>query len=217
MKPTCQEISESLSGYIDGEITAETKRDIAAHLEQCPTCGDKEKNQRSVKVAMRNPALRQAAPHDVRARIMRAIERHPERVSFGALLRRLFEFQPLPSIATAVLLIALSTTIALWGGRKIYSDPASQPPLAILMNSQMEGEVVCVDCESLTLTKTPFVHGATHRLGLRCNDGHFWNILQTAKGSELSSVENLMHRRIVVRGHVFPAQHLVEITDYSVI
>jgi len=217
MKSTCEEISEKLAGFVDGEIDAAAVSAIAAHMERCPDCRDREKTQRAVKGMLSNPALRQATPHQARARILRAIESQAERLSFGALVRRLFEFQPLPSFATLALLIALPAAFAFWSGSKIFSTPAAEAPLIIQMNSELEGEVVCVDCELLTLTKTAFVHDATHRLGLRCNNGHFWNILQTGKGTELSTVGHLMHRRIIIKGHLFPTEHVVEVMDYSVI
>jgi len=217
MKSTCEEISDKLSGFVDGEIGAAALEDIAAHLERCPDCRDKENTQRAVKAVLSNPELRQAPPHDVRARIMRAVERQPEGFSFGALVQRLFEFQPLPAFASVVVVIGLSAILAFWGGKTMFTNNTAEEPLALLMNAQMEGEVVCIDCELLNISKTPYVHDDNHRLGLRCKDGHFWNILQTSKGSELSSVGHLMHRRIIVKGHIFPTQHLVEVTEYTVI
>jgi anti-sigma factor (TIGR02949 family) len=217
MKSTCEEISDRLSAFVDGEIGAAAIEDIAAHLEQCPGCSDKEKTQRAVKSALNNPALRTATPHDARARIMRAIERQRERLSFGSLVQRLFEFQPVPAFASIIGVVALTGILSLWGGHKMFSTTTAEEPLALLMNTEMEGEVVCIDCELLNISKTPYVHDYKHRLGLRCNKGHFWSILQTAKGSELSSVGHLMHRRIIVKGHIFPTQHLVEVTDYTVI
>jgi anti-sigma factor (TIGR02949 family) len=218
MKPTCEEIGEKLAGFVDGEIAADAADEIAAHVSHCSNCGDREKTQRAVKAVLSNPAVRQSTPHDVRARIMRSIERLPENMTFGSLVKRLFEFQPLPAFASLIFLVALPLTIVLlWGGQKEHLQPSPEEPLALVMNGQMEGEVVCIDCELLNISKTPYVHDERHRLGLRCTDGHYWNILQTDKGSELSSVGHLMHRRILVRGHIFPTQHLVEVTDYSVI
>ncbi len=217
MKSTCEEISERLSGFIDGEIGAVAIQDITAHLAQCSDCSDKAKTQRAVKSTLANPALRLATPHDVRVRLIRAIEHQPERFSFGALVQRLFEFQPVPAFASIVVVAGLSAILAFWGGKTIFTNITAEEPLALLMNTQLEGEVVCIDCELLDISKTTYVHDEHHRLGLRCNDGHYWNILQTAKGSEFSSVGHLMHRRIIVKGHIFPEQHLVDIKEYSVI
>jgi len=217
MKSTCEEISDKLSGFVDGEIGATAIQDIAAHLEHCPDCSDKEKTQRAVKSTLTNPALRTATPHDARARLIRSIEHQPERFSFGALVQRLFEFQPVPAFATVIAVVALTGILSFWGGHKMFTSTTAEEPLALLMNTQIEGEIVCIDCEVLNISKTPYVHDDKHRLGLRCNDGHFWNILQTAKGSELSSIAHLMHRRIIVKGHIFPTQHLVEVTEYTVI
>jgi mycothiol system anti-sigma-R factor len=217
MKPTCTEIGEKLAGLVDGEIDADAAVEINAHLERCPGCSDKEKTQRAIKAILANPAVRQSAPAEVRTRIARSIGHLPERLTFKALVKRLFEFQPLPAFASIALLLVVSSLVAFWGARKMPGQPSQTDPLAIVMNSQMEGEVVCVDCDLLSISKTPFVHDATHRLGLRCNAGHYWSILQTGKGSELSSVAHLMHRRILVKGNIFPTQHLVEVTDYSVI
>lgn len=217
MKSTCEKISDKLSGFIDGEIGAVAIQDITAHLEHCPDCSDKEKTQRAVKSTLTNPALRLATPHDVRARLVRAIEHQPERFSFGALVQRLFEFQPVPAFATVIAVVALTGILSFWGGHKMLTNTAAHEPLALLVNSEMEGEVVCIDCELLAVSGTPHIHDANHRAGLRCNDGQFWNILQTDKGTEFGRLENLISKRVRVKGHIFPEQHLVDITEYSVI
>jgi len=217
MKSTCEEVSDKLSGFVDGEIGAPAIQDITAHLEHCPDCSDKEKTQRAVKSTLTNPALRLSTPHDVRARLIRAIVRQPERLSFGALVQRLFEFQPVPAFAAVIAIVALSGLFSFWSGQRIITNTAAKEPLALLINSEMEGEVVCIDCELLAVSGTPHIHDANHRAGLRCTDGHFWNILQTDKGTELGRLENLMSKRVRVKGHIFPEQHLVDITEYSVI
>lgn len=217
MKSKCQEVRDLLSGFVDEEISPAIIHEIATHLENCRGCSDEEKAQRAVKILLRTRAPHPVAPEHLRARILHNLRTQPARLSFWSLLRRLFEFQPLPAIAAVVLLIALTAGIAFWGSRAMLEKPDDSDPLTLIMNSQMEGEIVCIDCTLLDVTKTPYAHDRTHRLGLQCDDGYFWNILQTAKGGELSEVQNLWHRRVRVKGHIFHEQHIVEVTDFAII
>ncbi len=217
MKNDCQEIREKFSGFIDNEIEPEAHRLIASHLEHCADCQAQANAQRGVKDLLASRLPMQAAPHHLRARVMNALRTQPESWSFRSLLQRLFEFQPMPAFASVALLIALTAGLALLAGKPTINQPEKRQALALVTNSQIEGVFTCVDCELLDISKTPYTHDQRHRLGVKCDDGIFWSILQTDKGSELSSLDGLMRRRIRVKGHLFPEQHLVDVTDYSVI
>jgi anti-sigma factor (TIGR02949 family) len=217
MKNDCQEIRDSLSGFVDDEIPSETARKIAAHLSDCPACNGVEQTQRGIKGLLRNRLPMQAAPHHLRARVMNALRTQPASWSFRSLLQRLFEFQPVPAFASVALLLALTAGISTWMGKTTARQPAKREALALVTNGQIEGVFTCVDCELLDISKTPYTHDQNHRLAVKCDDGIFWNILQTTKGSEMSSLGGLMRRRVRIKGHLFPVQHLVDVTDYSVI
>lgn len=217
MKRKCQEVRDVLSGFVDGEIAPAVIDEIAKHLEDCPGCSDEEKAQRAVKILLRNRAPLQAAPEHLRARILHHLRTQRQRLSFRSLIRQLIDYQPLPTFATAALLIVTTATVSLWGSMAVVEKITGSNPLTVETNSQMEAEIVCVDCTLLEALKTPSRHDRSHRLGLRCEDGYFWNIVQTAKGSELSALENLWHRRVRIRGHIFHEQHMVEVTDFSII
>lgn len=173
--------------------------------------------QRAIKGLLQSRLPQHSAPHHLRARIMHTLRTQPEGLSFRSLLQRLFEFQPMPAFASLALLIALAAGISMWAGKATSSKSANRETLGIVMNSRLEGEVVCVDCTLLDISKTPYTHDARHRLGVKCDDGIFWNILQTARGSELSAISSLMHRRVRIKGHLFPEQRLVDVTEYSII
>lgn len=38
MKTTCEQVRERLSAWLDGELDAAERREVAAHLEACPGC-----------------------------------------------------------------------------------------------------------------------------------------------------------------------------------
>jgi mycothiol system anti-sigma-R factor len=220
MTSDCQEVREALSGFVDEELAPDRRGEIATHLQACPGCNTQAQVQRAVKTLLHDHSPHDAAPHHLRARIMHHL-RHPaqrDSLSFGSLLRRLFEFQRAPAFASLGLLIALAATIALWGGSRLAQKTEQPDPLAVTWDGQLEGEIVCIDCTLLDVLQTPYTHDSSHRLGVRCTDGHFWSILQSAKGSELSSKANMAEpRRIRLKGRIFPAQHQVEVTDFSFI
>jgi len=91
-----------------------------------------------------------------------------------------------------------------------------QKNLVTPMNSQIEGEVICVDCDLLDISKTPYIHDQSHRVGVRCYDGSYWIIRQTPKGVEPSSFNKQMHRRIRIKGLFFPNKRLVDVTELVV-
>lgn len=217
MKSKCQEVRDLLSGFVDGEIAPDIINEIATHLEDCPGCSDEEKAQRALKILLRNRAPLQAAPEHLRARILHNLRTQHQRLSFRSLLRQLVDYQPAPTFATAALLVIVTAGLSFWSSRSVLNKIAEGDPLTVRINSQMEGEIVCVDCTLLAVTKTPYLHDRTHRLGLWCDDGYLWNILQSAKGSELSASDNFWHRRVRIKGHMFHEQHIVEVTDFSVI
>jgi len=217
MNSHCEEIREQLSGYVDEETAPEIRRQIATHLEQCPACNDQEKIQRAVKGLLLQRPPHEPVPHHLQARVLYQLRTSAARPPFTALLRRLIEYRPVATFAMAGAALMLVATLTWWGGGMAARHEDHDRPLALQANSQMEGEMVCIDCELLNVSKTPYVHDARHRLGLRCKNGFYWNILQAGKGPELCALRDALHRQVLVKGHIFAAQHQIEVTDFTVI
>ncbi len=54
--PSCDEIMEVLQSYLDGEVDAETAREVAGHLEACTDCDAESDVFRSIKTSLANSA-----------------------------------------------------------------------------------------------------------------------------------------------------------------
>lgn len=54
--PSCDEIMEVLQSYLDGEIDADTARDVAGHLEGCTDCNTESEVYRNIKASLAGAA-----------------------------------------------------------------------------------------------------------------------------------------------------------------
>jgi len=76
---TCDEAEILLHALIDGELDAGHARDIEAHVATCAACAEKLEAFRTMRAAMAEAKLKQAAPAQLRARIAAACSRPPSR------------------------------------------------------------------------------------------------------------------------------------------
>ena len=70
---TCDEAEILLHALIDGELDAGHARDIEAHVATCAACAEKLEAFRTMRAAMAEAKLKQAAPAQLRARIAAAL------------------------------------------------------------------------------------------------------------------------------------------------
>jgi len=54
--PSCDEIMEVLQSYLDGEVDADTARDVAGHLEMCAGCDAESDVFRRIKTSLATSA-----------------------------------------------------------------------------------------------------------------------------------------------------------------
>jgi mycothiol system anti-sigma-R factor len=214
MSEACKEIQDQIAGYVDQEIEPVQASSIAQHLGKCPGCAQEASTQREVKALVHEHAKLVPAPAHVRAEIRHTLERASSRFGFLSQLRTLFELQPLPTMATAIILVALSGI-----GTYYFSQGRAQSRGSNVqfVDGSLEGEIICVDCTLMDMTAIPYTHDAFHRLGLRCKDGRLWSILPSAKGRELARDPSRFHRQVRLVGHLFQNMQYIEVKEFSLI
>jgi mycothiol system anti-sigma-R factor len=208
MSQACKEIQDQIAGYVDQEIEPVRASTISQHLDKCPGCAQEANAQREVKTLVHEHAKQVPAPAHVRAEIRHTLEHAPSRFGFLSQLRMLFEWQPLPTMATAIMLMALSGigTYYFSQGRVLPRGSDVQ-----FVEGSLEGEIICIDCTLMDVTATPYTHDAIHRLGLRCKDGKLWSILPSDQGRELARDQSRFHRRVRLVGHLFQNTQYIEV------
>jgi anti-sigma factor (TIGR02949 family) len=120
VKTTCAEVQARLSAWLDGELAAEERREVAGHLEVCPEC-------------RRELALLKRLDEALGSLEAPAPARLPERVLDRLQPRRRYGWQSLAMAASLLLGIALGGTLA----RDFY------PYQAAVTNSN--GEVLALE------------------------------------------------------------------------
>jgi mycothiol system anti-sigma-R factor len=210
MSSACKQFQEQIAGYIDRELELSQANTISQHLQNCSGCAEEAGAQQTMKELVMQHAPSVVSPTHLRAEIRRGLDREMVGFSFHRQLQQLFLRQPLPAFATVVMLMLLS------GLATYFVFPKSQPEVSDtqFVAGNLEGEIICVDCDLLDLVKAAYVHDATHRLGLRCQDGHIWSILRSEKSTELS---NNIHRRVRIVGQLFERMQYVEVREFSFI
>ena len=104
----CQDLDPLFAAYADGEVAANDRASVEAHLERCPPCRERVAEQRTVRAVLtaRRPTLRACASPYLRARCAaygRSAARRP--FSFG-LFGAARRWVPLSLAATLVLAVA---------------------------------------------------------------------------------------------------------------
>jgi mycothiol system anti-sigma-R factor len=211
MTSTCQQVQQQIAGYVDHELEPSQSQTVSRHLQDCPGCADAVNAQQKMKNLVREKSAARAAPAHLRAAIRRSLEREHAGFSFGAQVRQLFALQPMPALAAVVALMFLSGLLTYF----TFSHSASLlGDNTTFVAGRLEGEIICIDCDLLDLLKTAYVHDATHRVGVRCQDGRLWSVLRSEKSDALSSQ---MHRRVRVVGNLSEKMQYVEIREFSII
>src|SRR5437773_1770951 len=78
----CREVLDRLSPFLDGELDPFASREVSRHLESCPSCSAELARQKQLGEAMRRELEYHAAPHRLRARVVRDVHaavRHDDR------------------------------------------------------------------------------------------------------------------------------------------
>jgi anti-sigma factor RsiW len=101
----CDTIEAQLAGYVDDELSAAARQDVATHLSSCASCRGAEAIQRQVRAVIRaqSAGLREPAPAALRA----AVSRRPVLVrSSASAWTAPWRWVPLPMAAALVIAVA---------------------------------------------------------------------------------------------------------------
>ncbi len=209
----CDKIQAQLSAYLDQEIAAEQVREIAAHLATCPPCAAAASAEKAIKTLVHERARAYGAPPRLQARIRHALAQAQPSAGFWPLVRELFALHPAPAFA-ALTAIVIATSALTYLGENA-TDGLSDPT-AYVAHAQLEGNMICADCQLMMVTQTPCVHdAASHRLVLKCADGKLWSIVQSPQGRELLQAAEAA-RRVQTEGYLFPHVGYVQVTNFKV-
>lgn len=115
MKTACDEVQERLSAWLDGELAAEERQQVAAHLEVCPGCQGELALLTRLDAAL--GTLEAPAPAQL-----------PERMLARLRPRRRYWWQSLAMAASLILGIVLGGTLA----RDYYPYPTSNGDAEVL-------------------------------------------------------------------------------------
>jgi anti-sigma factor (TIGR02949 family) len=214
MSVNCKDVQDKIAGYVDHEIAPSAASAITQHLDDCPGCAEEANAQKHVKELVQDHAKSVCAPAHLRARVQRAIERYSPGFGFWRQLQDLWRWQLIPTIATAMILMLLSGIVTHFASGVMTNRSLSE---AAVVEGRLEGEIICVDCELLKLTNTDYDHDASHRIGLRCNDGYLWGLLPSDKSRQMIQQAAGRHRHVRVEGQLFPRMHYVQVKEFSLI
>jgi mycothiol system anti-sigma-R factor len=212
MASPCKQIQEQIAGYVDREIAPSQVSVISRHLQDCPGCAEEATAQQKVKNLVREHAQHVPAPASLRAAIRRRLNQDSPGAGYLAFWQDMLQQRPIPALATTAALLLLLLGVTMYF---ILPKPWSRPnPATPFVLGSIEGEIICIDCDLLNLTHTPYVHDAAHRIGLRCKDGNIWSILRTEQCHELSKN---FRRQVRIVGNLFAGLQYIEVKEFSLI
>lgn len=215
MKTRCQEVKARAAAFVDNETDANWASVIAAHVEACPQCAREVDHQRQMKALVQQHTQRVTAPAPLRARIRHALAQGPARFGFWVHVHQIFEWRPLPAIATAAVLMFVPSVLTYYLSRPA---PAATHLEFAAAEASLEGEVICIDCFLLDELHLQHGHDTSHRFGLRTADGKILTIAAFEKGGELLQRAATMHKhRVRVQGRLLPEQRYLQVSDFSVL
>ncbi len=210
MSATCEQVQEKMAAFVDREIGGAECDRIAVHLEQCPRCTRAVEGQRQVKNILHAQTRSLSAPFALRSRIRRDLAGGS---SFGAAVKKIFAFHPLPAGAAlaGVAVVFMALTIV---GQRWATELAD--PIAYDADTLIVGKIICADCALMQKTKTGVPHTATHHLVIQAQDGKLWTIVLSPMGQELLQKTEVASQRVQAKGFAFAAAGYVQVTDYKI-
>ncbi len=215
MGKKCETIQPLITGFIDEELPADQQQDVAGHLEQCATCSELYRQERAVKEAVRENVRMAVTPvhlrQNIRSRISEAAASAP---GFLKALQQVFSAYKLKSAFALTLLIIVAGMPYLRTGGLSSPHRAGQGEWIV-----MEGSAVCIDCELLKQKNHEghHPHPGAHRTALRTKDGLIWSFLQTEQGIDLINNQNVLNKKIRVRGYRLQDQKYIEVEGFEII
>jgi len=211
----CDQYASLITGFIDGELDAETGHLVKQHLNECQRCNEDYVQEKQIKSLLSERIELQKAPIYLQNRIRRKLVRDGERPGFFEIVRSLFVHQPVAaSLALAVVGVLVVLPMYFWNSS---AGPYFGPEETTL-TGELTGEVFCLDCVFLSRYVTNVKHDPkTHRPALRCQDGIIWTCLQSKTTQRLFEEPNAFKKKTVVSGVLFTKSHYVIVEDYKLL
>jgi mycothiol system anti-sigma-R factor len=191
----CAKTRFFLNAFLDGELDAQDRRDVACHLSRCPRCAARLESFRRLRALVKDCSPRASAPVDLRRRIA-------ERRSRSRAWRRFWR----PAVGAAALSLLVIPVVA---------DSLTRPPSPAPMLSEspveksVRGHLFCLRCAlkaklgpaAATAAADP---SAPHLAAFRAEDGEIWIVLNRD-----ACPEALPKAEVDVRGRYFDSSHLL--------
>jgi hypothetical protein len=203
----CKEFRETLDLYIDGELAADAIGTANAHLSKCVSCREARDEllrlRRNVQEVVRGHGLPPQLEERIRGRFVLGWRAVWARAAVLAL------------ILLAVLMAGISPGARGVAARSMefVAFHLDQPRLV-----ELEGQLVCRDCELKTLygAKTMCLLKG-HRAALKTADGKIWNLMEGEDTEALLHDEALRGKRIHIVGKLYRRAGCVEVESYRVL
>ncbi len=214
----CQELEPLLTAYVDGELLGQENKTVEEHLKQCRHCQKQIEQQSALKKLLRERYRMETTPAHVRARIRRWLSSNQPVPGFLELLGEAFtlhRFKGALALMTLLFFIGYPYLRGVVHPSEQVEGFALGPDQVELKPVEVEGEVLCVDCELLDKANLPHAHDADHRMGIKTPAGKIWNIIPSGKGKALLHNDQLIHKRLRVKGYAYPGGVYLNVERYQ--
>lgn len=211
MSNECIDLSVLISRYVDSELDQEEKAKVEKHLESCTACKESYVEEIQVKELVRERLPKVKAPAYLQNRIRRMLIRKGSRPGFWQLVQSLFTYQP---VTTSFALAMLALLMILPAVQNLESHFNLEQGSK---TAQLQGRIICLDCE-LSREVEEVVHDpATHRQGLKAEDGKIWTFVRGSSNTVLFRDQKLLSRIARVSGIVFRNSQYIYVQEYELL
>jgi anti-sigma factor (TIGR02949 family) len=219
MKKDCNHYSPFISGFIDGELKPSERYEVKAHLDDCPNCNKQYLNEKKLKKLVKERVPTVKAPNYLHRRIRRQLVRKGDRPRFWELVHSLFVYRPLAaSVALALVAFLVVYPTFQMGGNPFGRSSEDRESAETVEDVELQGQIVCLDCEFLSLSHEKGSHDATmHRLGLRSKDGTIWSFVHTNTTHDLLFNESFIRKNVSVSGKLFNKSRYIYVKNYKLL
>lgn len=203
----CKEFRETLDLYVDGELAAEAVAAANAHVSECEPCRRAHQELLRLRRGVQNAVRAHGTPPPLEKRIRARLASawRPAWARVAALVLILF----------ALLALGVSPDARGVAARSMefVAFHLDRPRLV-----ELEGQLVCRDCELKTLygAKTMCLLKG-HRAALKTAEGKIWNLMDGEHTEALLHDDALRSKRIHIVGKLYRRAGCVEVESYRVL
>jgi hypothetical protein len=201
----CKEFREALDLYADGELSAEARAAAGLHLSECCGCRAAADQMQKLRRAVKEVVGRHQPPAELAERVRRRL-----------VSRRRLTAPLVAAAALALLVIAGGTPAGravLAGGMEQVAFHLDEP-----QTIEVEGEIVCRECELFSLYGGPAERDREgHHGALKTGGGKIWNFMEGESASVLIHDESLIGKHVRVRARSYRRAGCLEVMAYQVL